>query len=211
MAYAYDVQANVIHASKYKPTGKEHILLDTQILLWVFYSKISSPMLGSDSPSPYQLKVYPALFSLLMRAKSMLFHSGLNLPELFHRIERFECKLHCYLTKADLQPKQYRHAVSDAMQQIIGEVHTIWEKIGKISHLIPVSIDANFLQNSLTHYGLCRVDGYDRLMLEVARTAPMPLWILSDDGDMACVKGVTVITENQSVLGEAYSKKLVLP
>ena len=210
MAYTYDVKANVIQASRFKPTGKEYVLIDTQILLWVFYSKISSPNLGSDTPSPYQLKVYPAFFGSLKRANSMLYHTGFVLPELFHRVESFERKLHCYLTKSDLHPKQYRHEVPGAMQQIMGEVQATWEKIDEASHLIPVSVDASFLQNYLERYGLCPVDGYDRLMLEVARTAPVPLWILSDDGDMACVPGITVITENQSVLGEAYHKGLVI-
>lgn len=210
MAYTYEVQANVVHASKYKPTGKEHILLDTQVLLWMFYPKISSPMLAIPPPARDQLKVYPALLKSLISARSMLYYSGFNLPELFHQIERFECGLHCYGTKVEMKPKQYRHEVADAMQQILDEVQTIWQKISRIAHLISVSLNTSFLQDSLTYYGISRVDGYDHFMLEVVRTAGVPLWILSDDGDMACVKGVTVVTENQSVLADAYSKGLVL-
>jgi hypothetical protein len=210
MAYTYNIQANIIHASKFKPTGKEHILLDTQILLWMYYPKFSSPMSGIDPPTRDQLKIYPTLLKSLITAKSMLYYTGFNLPELFHQIERFECGLHCYGVKIEMKPKHYRYEVAGAMQQIMDEVQTIWQKISKIAHLIPVSMNATFLQESLTHYGVCQVDGYDRLMLEVARTAGVPLWILSDDGDMACVKEVTVITENQSVLADAYNKGLVL-
>ena len=211
MAYTYDVQANIVHASKYRPTGKERILLDTQVLLWMFYPKLSSPMRGINPPARAQLKVYPTLLKFLISAKSMLYYTGFNLPELFHQIERFECGLHCYGTKVEMKSKQYRHEVPDAMQQILDEVQMIWQKISRIAHLISVSLNTNFLQDSLTYYGISRVDGYDRFMLEVVRTAGVPLWILSDDGDMACVKGVTVVTENQSVLADAYSKGLVLP
>lgn len=102
-------------------------------------------------------------------------------------------------------------AKSIFLQQILDEVQTIWQKISRIAHLISVSLNTSFLQDSLAYYGISRVDGYDRFMLEVVRTAGVPLWILSDDGDMACAKGVTVVTENQSVLADAYSKGLVLP
>lgn len=210
MAYTYEVQAKIIQASKYKPTGREHILLDTQILLWMYYSKFSSPMLGIDRPAGYQLKTYPALLKALLQTKSALYYTGLNLPELFHQIERFECALYSYETKTEMKPKQYRHAANEAMQKVFDEVRTIWDKLHSVAHLIPVALNDRFLQDTLVQYGASKVDGYDRFMLEVVRTAGIPLWILSDDGDMACIPEATVITENQSVLSQAYNKKLVI-
>lgn len=210
MAYTYEVQAKIIQASKYKPTGREHILLDTQILLWMYYPKFSSPMLGSERPAGYQLKTYPSLLKSLLQAKSALYYTGLSLPELFHQIERFECTLHSYETKTEMKPKHFRHAVDDAMQRIVAEVRAIWETLHNVAHLIPVTLNERFLQDTMSQYGSAKVDGYDRFMLEVVRTAGIQLWILSDDGDMACIPEATVITENQSVLSEAYNKRLVI-
>jgi PIN domain nuclease of toxin-antitoxin system len=209
MPYDYNVQANIIHASRFQPIGSEHILLDTQILLWMFYPKFSSRMLGIDPPSSYQLKAYPNILKSLISAKSTLYYTGLNLPELFHQVERFECGLHSYHTKVEMKTKQFRYEVQGAMDNILQEVETIWQTTKRIAHLIPVSLNENVLDESLKQYGTCHVDGYDRFMLEVMRTAGIPLWILTDDGDFACVKGITVITENQSVLADAYNKGLV--
>jgi len=201
MAVYYTVRADVIDIAHDKPLASDRIFVDTNVWFWLTYSRAS---LGKTPPRGYQLTRYNAYTNAVLVAGGTLLHSGLNLAELVHLIEKTEHEIYEKL-HVPLLLKEYRHNYPSEHQTVRAELTAVWMSVQGLSNSLDCSIDDTTTAAAFASFGNVKVDGYDLFMLETMRRNGVTN-IITDDGDFVTVPGICVFTSNRGVIAAAQAQ-----
>lgn len=199
MPINYVVKADVVDLRNYTPLAGEVFLVDTNVWLWMTYSRTG---IGDHR----QTRDYPAFLNRARKAGARLLRCGISLAELAHVIERTEREISGF---TDNQHKEFRHNHPDQRCRVAEEVQTAWQQVKAMSEPIDITVDDATTDAALTRFRSQPVDGYDLFLLEAMSRGSIQQ-VVTDDGDYCTVPGIRIFTSNKTVLdAAAFHGKLV--
>ena len=201
MAPAITIQADVVDIRSAR-TAPAHLFVDTNAWFWHAYHRSS---LNNSPWRRRQITFYTAFLTRVIQANGTLYHSGLQLAELLHLIEKTELEDYNYRTTSNLKPKEFRHGYPVERSLVVAEVQTAWAEVIKVSNLIDCVINPAMTQAALIRFAAQPLDGYDIYFIESLQQSRITTNVLTDDGDYATVPGITVYTANDGVIQAATS------
>lgn len=200
MPVNYLIAADVVDITVDKPKKSDTFLVDSNVWFWYAYTKAS---MGSPA---YQISAYPGYLKQCMAVQSTLIKTGLSLSELAHIIERTELDIYSANTGFNkANRKEYRHNFPVERKNVVAEIESVWNQIDPIAIQMEVRVEESLTRTALSRLKRECLDGYDCLTVEaLSKTAFSS--VLTDDGDFATVKGLTVFTANRNVIQQAKSQ-----
>lgn len=178
---------STIDINSYTPAKEQTFIMDTNILIKLFYPILSSPTTAA----------YEKLYASILSKNATLLISSIQISEFINRCIRFQYDL----WKADLSEnadfkKDYRNTndYREAMNAILDIV-----KSDIIANATCVSDDFDQMNHgNLYQYGFS-YDFNDALVAELARLKHATL--ITDDKDFAnCASNIDIITGNRTLL-----------
>jgi predicted nucleic acid-binding protein len=191
------VHADVVDISNDAPNGADIFLVDTNVWFWTAYSKAS---LARGYRRNYDAYLKKALI-----ASSRLYVSGLSQSELIHLIEKTERELF----NAALYPKTFRQNYPTQRALVVSEASAAWGVVQNIAEIVDLRVNEQMTTKVLARFQTCAMDGYDLISAEAMFEHGIPQ-VITDDGDFACVPGITLFTANQAVLRDAAVQSKVV-
>lgn len=188
------------------------IILDTNVLLWAYYPRISLHPIVSRKPYSDQLKYYPEFLEKLLEAKSKLFVHELNIFEFINKIERFEFEiLYCtknnvYELRRDFNLNQLKIHNSAVYQQIKKEINTYLEQIIGNFTIKCCKKSINYLREILRKWSSTYIDIKDSVIISDSKILGIDSF-LSDDQNFCTHKGIKLYTANENVINARELKE----
>lgn len=202
------IRARIIDIRHDLPQAEDHLLLDTNVCLWLAWARSSE---GHGAAKPYQLQQYPQYIQRALRAKTTLYHSAISYAEIAHHIERSEYQLAAHRHRA-LTRKEFRQ--QKGREQVVRDIRTVWNLIRRISSIIPTPMDALATQHVQQLLQALPLGPFDLFLVYALREAGLT-GIITDDSDFAYVEDLTVYTSNLAVIhgakeiGRLYSRPAI--
>jgi predicted nucleic acid-binding protein len=200
MAPNYKIEAVVFDIRNDKPQDNESFLVDTNVWLWLTYTRAS---IGPNPP--YQVKHYSSYIQKCRAKNCRLLFCGLTLAELSHAIEKAEREIYNRANCVTIPTKEFRHNFPAERTNVISEVRSAWIQVKALGELLQVLIDQGETTDAEARYVGNPIDGYDLFMHGAMKKAGVSQ-ILTDDGDFATVPGLHVFTSNQNVITSAQKQ-----
>jgi len=200
----YNVLADVIDLRKDQPKEKDAFLVDTNVWLWMTYSK------ASRNPQ-YQATDYPNYISKVKVAKGNLYYCGLSIAELAHVIEKTEKEIYEQINNlpAPIKPKEYRHNYPTEHSKVEAEIESSYDLIKKMANLLDLIINASAVDSAFVQQKGLFLDGYDLLLLEAMKQSSIHQ-IITDDWDFATVPNILVFTANRNIISAARQQSKLI-
>jgi predicted nucleic acid-binding protein len=195
MAIQYTIHADVVDIAQAKPKGTDCFLVDSNVWLWMTYSKA-----GHREPAwrGNVMSQYAGFVQTASAAAAKLYWCGLSLAELAHIIEKTEREIYA-MSVEGIQPKEYRHNLTGERSRVVLEIQAAWGQVVSLAEPLTVSIDFPTTEAALGRLQTEKVDGYDLFILESMKNHGV-VQVITDDGDFATVPGLQVFTSNRRVL-----------
>lgn len=170
----------------------EYIAVDTNILLFKFYSRLSQTMRNN---SRYQIIYYPNFIDTLLENGNKLFTTYLNLAEFCSVVERNECRIYNRgLADNDkLDFKEYRNLETQRVSNceiLQGDTEEIVVNMNRIFTIVH---DSNVVNSFLQSFVNTPCDIADYTVIEYMKSLGITNFI-SDDKDFTTVDGITLYT-----------------
>lgn len=170
----------------------EYIAVDTNILLFKFYSRLSQTMRNN---SRYQIIYYPNFIDTLLENGNKLFTTYLNLAEFCSVVERNECRIYNRgLADNDkLDFKEYRNLETQRVSNceiLQGDTEEIVVNMNRIFTIVH---DSNVVNSFLRSFVSTHCDIADYTVIEYMKSLGITNFI-SDDKDFTTVDGITLYT-----------------
>jgi PIN domain. len=175
-------------------------ILDTHILLWVFYSRCAIT-------KAYQKTVYPEFIKHLISKNCKLIVSALNINEMLHFIEKNECDIYNNLHGKNLSVKRFRQL---AEQRIFvqSETQLILRQIAGIENfsIIPMTVDLPIIDSFVGNLSKHNCDFFDYFLLDYCNKNGIAL--VTDDSDYinSNLIGTDIYTANSQILRSSTGK-----
>ncbi len=135
-------------------------------------------------------------------ANAALHCYALTFAELAHTIEKAEREIYADQANRTIHTKEFRHDYPNQHGKVVSLIAGTWADVSRVSKLVDMALDAPFMQSALSRFSVVALDGYDLFMAEAALQSGLTQ-IITDDGDYATVRGLTVFTANERVLDDA--------
>lgn len=203
MAYAIDVQADVVDI-RIACNPPEHLFVDTNVWFWYAYSP---GILAAEEWRRPQINRFLTFLTSVIKSKGYLYHSGLQLAELLHQIEKI--KLESFNSwevlnrRPSIKPKEFRHGQPVERQEVVSEVQAAWADVIRVSKPIDCIINPPMTMAALDRFAAQPLDGYDIFFIESLLQSKITTNVLTDDGDFTTIPGITVYTANDRVIQAA--------
>lgn len=190
------VRAAVIDVGVDQPSEDDEFVVDTNSWKELTYSRVRQPK-----------PAYPSYIKKVLSAKGTLYSSGVCLVELAHAIEENELAL---VQKGATTPtrKEFRHGDDAGRRRVLEEITTSWAQVATMATLIDLRVDEPSTKRVMASLTAARVDGYDALLLEAMRSRGV-FNVITDDGDFATVKDISMFTANPHVLRVARKQGML--
>ncbi len=166
---------NIRNFTMKKVTKDAIFALDTNVLLWTFYSR-------ATITKSYQRLVYPNFIAKLISNGNKIYVLGNNLNEMMHVIERNEYEIYVQGNSSKIGLKQYRRN-SKCRAFIQNEITLIINQLKSIPNIDLV--DSKFLTTDIdrftTDYLLHQCDFFDFLLIDFCNQHNCA--VITDDKD----------------------------
>lgn len=174
---------------------KSKILLDTNILLWVFYERI-------NSSKSYQKLIYPCFVETLLKKDSsnVLYTTIFNILEAFSVIENNEYEIYLAensLDKKTFSKKDYR-LISVEREKIKSMLELFFEQLSTALEITENQISKVDLIEFYTTYTEQYLDSNDFALIKICNEGNFD-YLLTDDADFGTYSNecsFTLITAN---------------
>ena len=190
------IRARIVDIRQDTPQPDDHLLLDTNVCLWLSWSRVSE---GQGRAKPYQLQQYPAFVHRALKAQTALYHSAISYAEISHHIERSEYQLlanrHHALTRKEFRQLKHR-------DQVVRDIRSVWTAIRRISSIIPTPMDTQATLSVQQMLQALPLGPFDLFLVHALRLAGLT-GIITDDMDFSFVPDLTVFTSNLAVINRA--------
>lgn len=175
------------------------IAIDTNILLWTFYS-------NATLVESYQKNIYPNFLSKAIENKTCsIYTTTYNITELYNVIEKTEYELYLKnnnLSERELSRKQYRDIYTER-KKIQRELKVIYDQISNCINIEEYVINKNFLNEYQKKYDIHRYDVFDFSLIRYCQDNGINN-ILTDDKDFCSYKEIlttiTILTANKNMI-----------
>lgn len=176
----------------------EMFALDTNVMIWTFYSK------ASLTPS-YQTTIYPNFISYLINSGNDLYVTAINLNEMFHFIEINEFDIY----KASLNPgnrigKKAFRAIKSERLKLKNEITLIYQQLEAIKNIkiIGSTLELDKLNEFLSKYDIHNCDYFDYFLIDYCNKNNLS--IITDDIDFDnCCSTTNLYSANPKLIKRA--------
>lgn len=189
--------SNINNFSMFSKT--KSIAIDTNVLLWTFYSNISFS-------SGYQKKIYPSLLTKILNIKGCkIYTTAVNLFEIFNVVEKTEYEIYLKLNNINsskLTLKQYRNIESER-NKLKNTCELIFKQISQFIDIVDLELTNFDLQNFNLNYTNHKYDIFDYTLVKFAKENNVD-YILTDDKDFSTgsylLDGINIMTANKNLI-----------
>ena len=189
--------SNINNFSMFSKT--KSIAIDTNVLLWTFYSNISFS-------SSYQKKIYPSLLTKILNIKGCkIYTTAVNLFEIFNVVEKTEYEIYLKLNNINsskLTLKQYRNIESER-NKLKNTCELIFKQISQFIDIVDLELTNFDLQNFNLNYTNHKYDIFDYTLVKFAKENNVD-YILTDDKDFSIgsylLDGINIMTANKNLI-----------
>jgi predicted nucleic acid-binding protein len=208
------VRAEVIDIQHPDCEVTKQILVDTNVLYFLYYDRFSLLAVLGEGARDYQLREYSSFFKKLLSSGANLFVHKVCLCELAHRVELAEQKIFfCELNKLaefddkNFNIKEMRHGYYKKFEEIKGRLLAYFNVISKTFKLLNVDIPLDrFLADFLYEWKDSIGSAGDSMMIAEAKRAGIDS-VLSDDSDFISFDGIKLYTANNKAI-KVYNRRL---
>lgn len=189
--------SNINNFSMFSKT--KSIAIDTNVLLWTFYSNISFS-------SGYQKKIYPSLLTKILNIKGCkIYTTAVNLFEISNVVEKTEYEIYLKLNNINsskLTLKQYRNIESER-NKLKNTCELIFKQISQFIDIVDLELTNFDLQNFNLNYTNHKYDIFDYTLVKFAKENNVD-YILTDDKDFSTgsylLDGINIMTANKNLI-----------
>lgn len=189
--------SNINNFSMFSKT--KSIAIDTNVLLWTFYSNISFS-------AGYQKKIYPSLLTKILNIKGCkIYTTAVNLFEIFNVVEKTEYEIYLKLNNINsskLTLKQYRNIESER-NKLKNTCELIFKQISQFIDIVDLELTNFDLQNFNLNYTNHKYDIFDYTLVKFAKENNVD-YILTDDKDFSTgsylLDGINIMTANKNLI-----------
>lgn len=200
MSVQYQVRAQVVDLRSDQPRASDRFYVDTNVWFWITYPNIHH---APNAPDQHRVASYSAYLQKALSGKAGLFWCGLSLSELAHQIERTEFEIYKQWAAPPIPTtlKEYRHNYSGERQRVVQEIQTAWQSVQSLAQPLPqgTHFDAPTTDLVFRSLSTLSLDGHDLFALHAMQASGLTQ-IMSDDGDLCLVPGITLFTANRNVI-----------
>ena len=213
------VRAQVIDIRGINSTIPRSIVVDTNILYFVYYDPAFLSDSGGQAPRRYQLAEYPSWWRRALSGQVLLSTSIGCLSEFCQLVERTELEIRWRNVPEDPESarrdpdegftskvaKDVRYLCIADLPSIRDGVATLLQAILKNVEVLPQppkQTDREILASTFRVWERSGCDFTDAALVNLARGAGIPR-ILTDDADLITFEGITVYTANSSAIDAA--------
>ncbi len=174
---------NLINIDECLKSGKidktECFALDTNVLIWTFYSR-------ATSKASYQRKVYPNFIQHLITCGNKIFITAVNLNEMFHFIENNELDIYNNDQGFDdinkINKKKFR-SIAIERCKVKSEISLIFKQLEAINNIciVGTTLEVDKLTNFLNDYEVHKCDFFDYYLINYCNQNNIS--IITDDID----------------------------
>jgi len=189
----------VIDINNDTPLIDDCFLIDTNVLLWLTYNRLS---LLESKYQEYQIDSYPIFLEKAIEVGSQLKYSRLSFGEISHVIERCEHEIYCMNNSSTINMKSYRRNFPTERNGVITAIKDSFIIIKGVSTGIVEELDDTMLTLLEDDLHNSLLDGNDSFLASFAKRNDINK-IISDDADFATIEDVYLFTSNKKVLSEA--------
>lgn len=189
----------VIDIRKDQPSEDDLFLIDTNVFLWLTYSRLS---LLEHKYKQYQLDSYPLYLEKALECGSHLRYSRLSFGEISHVIERCEHEIYCIDNASDIYLKKFRATLPNERSNVVREIKNSFEFIKDISNGINENLDESIIESLEKDLDDSHLDGTDSFLINFAKRNGINK-VISDDGDFSTIEDIYLYTSNLRVINEA--------
>lgn len=185
------------------------LVIDTNAWFWLTYT---GDFAQDEEPRGYQLIHYPDFIKTCLTKSVNLQYTTISLAELYRLTEVSLYKLYkSYIDDEEITLKNYRYKKKSQRQDFLDEFEAMYNQINDMANHIPTfdNIDDNYSDNLVKESQNKLLEIADLIILDSAGRLNIT-GIITDDGDFATVKGITVYTANNKVIEAAKKSKLLL-
>lgn len=197
------VRASVVDIATDQPKNTDRVWVDSNVWFALTYSGVS----------PQEAKRYAAYSNYigkLHKAGGDVLVSPVTFAEVARTIEHSEFTKHQARNNGPLDPKLKKATRLDPAYwaTVVAEIETSWKQIGKIGRLGAQPMSAGCATSAVAGMkGGNLLDGGDAVMVADALREGVDLF-LTNDGDLASVSGITVITALPRTLNLARTARM---
>ena len=189
--------SNINNFSMFSKT--KSIAIDTNVLLWTFYSNISFYFV-------FQKKIYPSLLTKILNIKGCkIYTTAVNLFEIFNVVEKTEYEIYLKLNNINsskLTLKQYRNIESER-NKLKNTCELIFKQISQFIDIVDLELTNFDLQNFNLNYTNHKYDIFDYTLVKFAKENNVD-YILTDDKDFSTgsylLDGINIMTANKNLI-----------
>jgi|GEM_PF-1247381 len=211
------VKAWVVDIRDSDATMPRRVVVDANILYFVYYDSAALTSVGGKGPAHYQATVYPRWWSHAVSKKVELCTAMTCLAEFAHIVERTELELLWRMdpVRPELDPanpsqdytpryaKTVRYLYANQLEMIRLEVETSLLSLRKTVELLPkVGQDADIFAGAVKEWLPAISDFSDAILVAAAKRVGI-FQIISDDADLITFEGITVYTANRNAIESA--------
>ncbi len=167
----------------YTFTATDQLLLDTNILLFVF---------GPQKPNDRRSAVYSNAYKKMLEANSKLYVDVLIMSEFINRYTRLEMGF----LRTHKDYKNFRK--SEDFTPVARDIASNVRRISKVTTRTNCAFEECPLDVIISEFVVGRIDFNDQMILHLCRT--MNLTLVTDDGDCNS-QDVKILTANSRLLG----------
>ena len=180
-----------------KSEGLIKIAVDTNILLFVFYGRIS---LVKDNDT-LQTQKYQSFIAKILKNKNIrLYTLAVNLNEAFHVIEKTECDIYNdSIVGAVIDLKSFRKQPKNNAANK-KQFNMLYRQVARTMTILDYNIDSDFIKSYISQYDKANYDCLDAALANCCKDNGIK-YILTDDIDFVNIDGgVDVLTANRKAL-----------
>lgn len=181
-----------------KINKSEMFALDTNVMVWTFYSKASFT-------SSYQTLAYPNFISYLINSGNDLYVTAVNLNEMFHFIEKNEFDLYnASLPVGKYVGKKTFRAIKSERLKVKAEITLIYQQLEAIKNIkiVGSTLELDKLNQFLLKYGIHNCDFFDYYLIEFCNNNNLS--IITDDIDFDnCCSTTNLYSANPKLIKKA--------
>lgn len=195
-----------IHQPLNKHKIDNKILVDTCILLFTYYPRLSLLQVLSRRPKKYQKKIYPNFLAKLRKSGIELYVHNLNLLEFVRLVERVELEdLYCRINNVikigdDFNEKNLRCYYPDEIKKIQRKITTPLRNIIDDFLLFSSQKSLDYLFGELLEtWQSSLADVNDAMIVSEAKLHGINS-IFSDDANLCTFKSINLYTANEKAI-----------
>lgn len=149
--------------------------LDTNVLLWTFYSR-------SSTTREYQKTTYPDFITNAISNGNSIVVTAFNLNEMFHVIEKNEYDIYGKSIKSYISIKSYRKIIIERAK-VKKEINLIYKQLTSIPNMeiIASTADISNLNMFTKNYNIHNCDFFDFSLIDYCNRNKIS--IITDDSD----------------------------